>query len=114
MRAEVGVDFPILVKMNVDDGFPGGMTEKDAMVCAETFARAGADALVCLVGQDVKPCEPHSVKTHHSYKFGQILTGGNVTRAGFYMLRGDVPLKVIPLFLYVHVCLEPGDCSVFT
>ena len=42
------------------------MTESDAVECAVAFARAGADALV--------------------------LSGGNVARAGFYMLRGDVPV----------------------
>ena len=47
----------------------GGMSEADALQCAETFARAGADCLV--------------------------LSGGNVARSGFYMLRGDVPLAAM-------------------
>ena len=66
IRAAVGPDYPIVVKMNLSDGVPGGLQLPGARTCALAFAAAGADALV--------------------------LSGGHVTRNGFYMLRGRTPL----------------------
>ncbi|CAH1782551.1 unnamed protein product [Owenia fusiformis] len=67
IRTVVGADFPILIKMNMDDGFQGGITLDDAKIVAKTFESLGANALV--------------------------LSGGFVSRNGFYMLRGTTPLK---------------------
>eukprot|EP00004_Rigifila_ramosa_P021873 TRINITY_DN588_c0_g1_i1.p1 TRINITY_DN588_c0_g1~~TRINITY_DN588_c0_g1_i1.p1 ORF type:complete len:289 (-),score=55.56 TRINITY_DN588_c0_g1_i1:31-897(-) len=66
VRRAVGSSYPILVKMNLSDGFSGGLVVDEAVQNALMFAAAGADALV--------------------------LSGGFVTKTGFYMLRGDVPL----------------------
>lgn len=62
----MGQDFPVLVKMNMHDGFDGGITLPDAAACARAFALASADALV--------------------------LSGGFTSRNGFFMLRGKTPL----------------------
>ncbi len=67
VRKEVGSDFPILVKMNLEDGFKGGLTIKEAIHVATTFEKTGVDAL--------------------------ILSGGFTSVNAFYLLRGEVPLK---------------------
>jgi len=64
-RTAVGEDFPIIVKMNVHDGMWGGLELADAMVAAEILTDASADAI--------------------------IVTCGNVSRSGMYMLRGKTP-----------------------
>lgn len=69
VRDAVGHAFPIVVKLNMHDGFEGGMTLDDAIHCAKAFALRGADALV--------------------------LTGGFTSRNGFYMLRGTTPLAAM-------------------
>jgi len=65
IRQAVGPRFAILVKMNLSDGFHGGLTPEDAQIAAIEFAKASADALV--------------------------LSGGFTSRNGFYMLRGKTP-----------------------
>lgn len=55
----------LVIKMNVSDGFKGGLTIDDACAAARAFEAAGADVLVP--------------------------SGGFVTRAGFHMLRGPFP-----------------------
>lgn len=67
IRNMVGPSFPILVKMNLEDGFKGGSSIEDSMHIASTFEKAGADALV--------------------------LSGGFTSVNAFYLLRGDIPLK---------------------
>ena len=73
IRARVG-EFPIIVKINVDDGFDSGLTLDDACAFAVALEKAGCDLLV-------PSC-------------------GYVDRNGFYMLRGKTPLwamaKAIP------------------
>lgn len=56
----------VIVKMNLVDGFDGGLELSDAITAARLFAEAGADAIV--------------------------LSAGFTSRNGFYMLRGRVPL----------------------
>jgi len=46
VRAAVGPDFPVLVKLNQRDGFPGGLELDEAVEVARGFQRAGASALV--------------------------------------------------------------------
>jgi 2,4-dienoyl-CoA reductase-like NADH-dependent reductase (Old Yellow Enzyme family) len=53
----------LLVKMNLRDGFPGGMELEEAVQVARALEEAGADALV--------------------------LSGGFVSRAPMYLMRGD-------------------------
>jgi 2,4-dienoyl-CoA reductase-like NADH-dependent reductase (Old Yellow Enzyme family) len=66
-RAAVGPDFPILPKMNLEDGFRRGLQLDEAVAVARAFADASATALV--------------------------LSGGFVTKTPFYMLRGDLPVR---------------------
>ncbi len=65
VRASVGPDYPILVKMNQRDGMPGGLELEEAIRVAQAFAAAGASALV-------PSC-------------------GFTARTPLYMLRGHVP-----------------------
>jgi 2,4-dienoyl-CoA reductase-like NADH-dependent reductase (Old Yellow Enzyme family) len=45
VRAAVGPDYPVLVKMNSEDFVPGGMTVDDMVESAALIAAAGADAI---------------------------------------------------------------------
>jgi 2,4-dienoyl-CoA reductase-like NADH-dependent reductase (Old Yellow Enzyme family) len=65
-RAAVGASFPVLAKINLRDGFVGGLELDEAIEAARHFEQAGLDALVT--------------------------SGGFVSRAPLYMLRGEVPL----------------------
>jgi 2,4-dienoyl-CoA reductase-like NADH-dependent reductase (Old Yellow Enzyme family) len=67
VREEVGEDFPLVVKMNLSDGFKRGLQVGEAVEVARRLEREGADAL--------------------------FLSGGFVSKTPFYMLRGDVPVK---------------------
>ncbi|HII99287.1 MAG TPA: NADH:flavin oxidoreductase [Methanoregula sp.] len=56
VREAVGPDYPILVKLGVQDSIAGGLTQKDGIAAAQTCAGAGADMLevsVGLAGADV-------------------------------------------------------------
>ncbi len=66
VRKTVGPDFPVLVKMNLSDGFRGGVEADEAAVVARRYEAEGASAL--------------------------ILSCGFTTRTPFYLLRGKVPL----------------------
>lgn len=65
VRAALGPDYPILVKMNVRDGMRGGLELDEAVTVAQVFEDAGATALV-------PSC-------------------GFTARTPLYMLRGKVP-----------------------
>ncbi len=67
VRETVRPDYPILVKMNVEDGFRGGLTLDEAVEIAKAFESAGASALV-------PSC-------------------GFTARTSFYMMRGQVPIR---------------------
>ena len=77
VRAAVPPAVPILVKMNGDDGFCGGLRLAEALIAARLFAAAGADAIV------------------PSY--------GYTSLNGFGMLRGDVPLDQMASALPVRL-----------
>jgi 2,4-dienoyl-CoA reductase-like NADH-dependent reductase (Old Yellow Enzyme family) len=66
VRETVGPDYPILIKMNVEDGFEGGLTVGEAVEVAKAFEAAGATALV-------PSC-------------------GFTARTSFYMMRGQLPI----------------------
>lgn len=68
LRTLLGEGFPILVKMNADDGFPfpGGLKLRESLQTAKLLVKAGADAII------------------PSY--------GYTSLNGFGMLRGNVPL----------------------
>ncbi len=65
VRQAVGPEFPLLVKMNQEDGFPGGLTLDEAVQVAQAYEQAGVDALV-------PSC-------------------GFTARTPLYMMRGNVP-----------------------
>ncbi|MCD4683168.1 MAG: NADH:flavin oxidoreductase [Bacteroidales bacterium] len=65
-RQAVGEEFPILVKMNLSDGFKGGFTIADSIEVAKALEQAGVDAL--------------------------ILSGGYTSKTPFYLMRGDIPI----------------------
>lgn len=67
VRERVGPGFPVLVKVNLRDGFPGGLEVDEAVRIAQRFEQDGASALV--------------------------LSGGFVSKAPLYMLRGEVPVR---------------------
>jgi 2,4-dienoyl-CoA reductase-like NADH-dependent reductase (Old Yellow Enzyme family) len=66
VRDVVGPDYPILIKMNCEDGFKGGLTTDEAIQVAKKFEEAGASMLV-------PSC-------------------GFTARTSFYMMRGNVPI----------------------
>lgn len=67
VQKEVGLDFPIIVKLNLADGFKGGFTlEESAYVCKELEKRKCS-----LI----------------------VLSGGFTSKTPFYLMRGAVPLK---------------------
>ena len=66
VRAVLGATTPLVCKMNLTDGFDGGITLTDATKFAQAIDAAGCDMI--------------------------IPSGGWISRNGFYMLRGVVPL----------------------
>jgi 2,4-dienoyl-CoA reductase-like NADH-dependent reductase (Old Yellow Enzyme family) len=67
VRERLGPGFPVLVKTNLRDGFAGGLEIDEAVRIAQRFEQDGAGGLV--------------------------LSGGFVSKAPLYMLRGEVPVK---------------------
>jgi 2,4-dienoyl-CoA reductase-like NADH-dependent reductase (Old Yellow Enzyme family) len=67
VRETVGAGFPILCKVNLRDGFRGGLEVPDAVGLAQRLEREGVDALV--------------------------LSGGFTSKTPFYLFRGRRPLK---------------------
>ena len=63
----------IFVKMNTRDGFKGGMEIDDCITVAKELQKCGADALV--------------------------LSGGFVSRAPMYVMRGQFPVKAIAHYM---------------
>jgi len=45
IRAKVGEDYPVLVKVGVEDGFPGGLAFSEGRLAAQYLAQWGFDAL---------------------------------------------------------------------
>lgn len=67
VRGIVGARVPLLAKINLRDGFPGGLDLDEALVVAQSLETEGLDALVT--------------------------SGGFVSRTPLYMLRGEVPIS---------------------
>ncbi|MEZ4938546.1 MAG: NADH:flavin oxidoreductase [Crocinitomicaceae bacterium] len=63
----VGADFPILVKINLSDGFKGGFSEEDCIYVCKQLEQRNCAAIV--------------------------LSGGFTSKTPFYLMRGEVPLK---------------------
>ncbi len=62
----VGKEFPVLVKLNLSDGFRGGFSLEDCKYFSKELERKGCTAI--------------------------ILSGGFTSKTPFYMMRGKVPL----------------------
>lgn len=67
VRTQVGEDFPILVKVNLSDGFQNGFSISDCKYVVEKLEALGCTAV--------------------------ILSGGFTSKTPFYLMRGKVPLK---------------------
>jgi len=67
IRQAVGDKFPVLCKLNLSDGFRGGLTLENSAEICKILEQEGVDALV--------------------------LSGGYTSKTPFYLMRGDVPLK---------------------
>ena len=63
----VGPGFPILVKLNLDDGVKGGFSLEDCIYVSKKLEDIGCAAIV--------------------------LSGGFTSKSPFYMMRGDIPLR---------------------
>ena len=67
VKNKVGEDFPILVKINLSDGFKNGFTLDECKYVAKELEKLDCSALV--------------------------LSGGFTSKTPFYLMRGDIPLK---------------------
>lgn len=65
-RQAIGEDFPIIVKLNLSDGFKGGLLIEDSVEVAKALEQSGVDALV--------------------------LSGGYTSKTPFYLMRGEIPV----------------------
>lgn len=65
--SKVGEDFPVLVKLNLSDGFKGGFTLDECKYVAAKLESNGCSSIV--------------------------LSGGFTSKTPFYLMRGDVPLR---------------------
>lgn len=68
-----GNDTAILVKMNMRDGFKGGMEIDESLTIAQQLVKDGAQALV--------------------------LSGGFVSKAPMYVMRGAMPIKTLTYYM---------------
>ena len=66
MTLTLGRSFPILIKLNLDDGVDGGFSIEDCKFVCRQLVSHGASAI--------------------------ILSGGFTSRTPFYLMRGDLPL----------------------
>jgi 2,4-dienoyl-CoA reductase-like NADH-dependent reductase (Old Yellow Enzyme family) len=73
VRKAAGTDIALLVKTNMSDGFKGGIEMDEALEVGKMLEKAGADALV--------------------------LTGGFVSKAPMYVMRGAMPIKVFAHYI---------------
>jgi len=67
IRAEVGEDFPIFCKINMEDDFENGFTLTDCIGAVQMLEAHGVDAVM--------------------------LSGGFTSLTPFYLMRGEIPLK---------------------
>ncbi|MFH2010995.1 MAG: NADH:flavin oxidoreductase [bacterium] len=67
VREAMGPEFPVLIKMNLSDGFRRGLQLRESVEVARALEAGGATALV--------------------------LSGGFVSKTPLYMMRGNVPVR---------------------
>lgn len=70
---EAGDDIAVIVKMNMRDGFRGGMEIEENIEVAKALQECGADALV--------------------------LSGGYVSRSPMYVMRGKMPIRTLTHYM---------------
>jgi len=63
IRKEVGNDYPVLIKLGVEDGFQGGLTFSEGKRAAGMLAETGFDALEISQGLRGKPFEETEFRT---------------------------------------------------
>lgn len=63
----VGLEFPVLVKLNLNDGLKDGFSNQDCIKVSKLLEQEGCAAIV--------------------------LSGGFTSKSPFYLMRGDIPLK---------------------
>lgn len=68
-----GTDMAVLVKMNMRDGFRGGMELEESLQVAQRLQQSGAHALV--------------------------LSGGFVSKAPMYVMRGEMPIRTMTHYM---------------
>ena len=73
VKKAAGNDVAVLVKTNTRDGFKGGMELDECIETARILEQSGADALV--------------------------LSGGFVSKAPMYILRGSMPMKIFAYYI---------------
>lgn len=73
VKKAAGNDIAVLVKTNMRDGFIGGIELDEAIETAKMLEHAGADALV--------------------------LSGGFVSKAPMYVMRGAMPVKILAYYI---------------
>jgi len=73
VKEAAGNDMAVLVKTNTADGFKGGMELDECIEAARILEQSGADALV--------------------------LSGGFVSKAPMYILRGAMPIKIFAYYI---------------
>ena len=73
VKNAAGNDMAVLVKTNMHDGFKGGMESDECIEVAKMLEKSGADALV--------------------------LSGGFVSKAPMYILRGAMPIKIFAYYI---------------
>lgn len=73
VKQAAGTDMAVLVKMNMRDGFLGGMQLEESLEVAKMLQQDGADALV--------------------------LSGGFVSKAPMYILKGAMPIRVLAHYM---------------
>lgn len=72
-RQAAGKDMALLVKLNMNDGFKGGLTEEEALQTAIIVESLGADAIV--------------------------LSGGFVSKAPLYIMRGEINPRIMAYYM---------------
>ena len=73
VKRAAGKDMAVLVKMNMSDGFKGGMPQEECLEVSRKLEELGADALV--------------------------LSGGFVSKSPMYILRGKMPVKILAHYI---------------
>jgi 2,4-dienoyl-CoA reductase-like NADH-dependent reductase (Old Yellow Enzyme family) len=73
VKKAAGTDMAVIVKMNMRDGFRGGMDIEESVEVAHTLEQLGAHALV--------------------------LSGGFVSKAPMYVMRGAMPIRTLTYYM---------------